>query len=1191
MKLTGLISHDRESIGSSKDKLKVQDNIPSSSNDSIASSMASSHLETSNPRHVPTRNITESSMEKLMRVMEEAEKYDIDDKTKSRNSTNTKSSPGSLEPRPQVDKMRRLKNMISAIDMNFKHNDKITDTPIANSGEARRKASVHELGSQPLSRTNSQTLGVEDLELERFPSAFDKSETDTSSPNTLSNQEDTPSSISQIAYNPSLSSNANSKTFASSSSRGQNMASTPSLRFSRTTTFTNETDNKIYNSPEVLTKTRAINRQRSKTLDASDLKKSSHKIIPSLPRFGSSKPPPVTGKTRSKTSRKYSSSSQDKTKTKTSRSNSNNNNNNACNIPLLRKARSNSGSSTSNKSSYASPRTSSGSFPSSDVTHGYNHITNNTTATSSSYSLSRRSSSIVNALSSFVNKRPSSSSSAKGVQASPKSQQHTLTLDDLPAVPDPISEDEPFETYLFRISNYGKFIGIILSLKNDPYKLKCLNYFLSNYFEFVDDPLDISLRKLLIFLELPKEAQQIDRLLTEFGNVYYKQQKEKFMDKCIWENEHQVYFIIFSLLMLHTDYFNPHNKIKMTKTEFIDLIHNDTYSDGNKMPIEILAYYYDNIVSKESPKFDIFANNDSSAIVSFDSHENTEIYSPTALIKNKFLANMTKPTDVNKKDEIDNDGYIPPAMLPLPPPMMNSTANASSTFFGNRPTSNSISSYFSHGNSSASGGGSNGNNMNGYFQDDINVYDRILNDELNNVSLNGVVDKVYARNEFALNSKHFQTLNNTVMNISIETKYDKYLKTLKESRGGYLRIQPSQLHKLRLPSYEICKTDANDPCYYLKIIQMGDIQDYIEPSPTPQGPSSYNSNSDSNRIFSLGSSSRDKWRDKFAIVTTCGLIICDKKKSFHIQEPDIVMNKINGENNYIIDFKFHKTEIVSVYSLYAEKVKNEDDTDSEDLKDGGTSDYDEESLINDYEDRTTGRNSEFDDKNINAMNLEKELEDELDGDDTSDFDENSLYIWTQYGKFIWKCENEYERDNWINALNSIACLDGCLKEIACICNTLVIQTKQNYDDRYKEVQENKLEVVKMFKQEEKKMNMYRKCVPICVKTRREMIQHIKQLAVKMEWYDFEIKRDTIYMTILRLVMKEHLPVKENSFVEEQSPVKEHAFVEELDGSEKEEFDKIYLKSELESEDNEDEGNEDGGNESDISDTLSFITFN
>ncbi|KAG0655282.1 hypothetical protein C6P44_000396 [Monosporozyma unispora] len=1174
MKLKGLIRHDKESTRSPKEKLKEKDATSSSLNYSTTSSI-SSYIESNDSRTVSNGSKTESSVDKLMRVMEEAEKYDSDDKTKTGNHSNVKSTPESPIPRPQSGKMRRLKNRINAIDMNFKNNDKNTDTPIDDSSERRRQASVHELRGESLSRTNSETLTVGDLILERFPSALDKSMTDDSNTGSYPNSGDTPNAISGVATNSSLNSNLNSKTVTNSPCRKENMASTPSLRFSRTGTFTRDNDNKVYNKPDTLPKVRAINRQRSKTLDASDLKKSSHKIIPSLPRFGSSKPPPVTGKTRSKTSRKYSSSQQDKNKKKTSRANSNNNN--VGTIPLLRKARSNSGSSNSNKSSYTSPRTSSGSFPTSDVPHGSNHITNNTTAASSSYSLTRRSSSIVNALSSFVNLRSTSSSSTKGPQASPKFQQHTLSLEDLPPVPDPISEEEPFETYLFRISNYGKFVGIILTLKNDPYKLKCLNFFLKNYFDFLDDPLDISLRKLLIFLELPKEAQQIDRLLTEFGKIYYQQQRENFIDKCIWENEHQVYFIIFSLLMLHTDYFNPHNKIKMTKTEFIDLVHNDTYSDGNKMPVEILGYYYDNIISKESPKFDCFTSIDSSAIVTFDSHENTEVYSPKDLIKNKFLANMAKRIDLNKKDEIDNEGYIPPAMLPLPPPMMNNTTSTPTTFFGNRPTSNSISSYFSHGNSSGSGNGSNGNNMTGYFQDDINIYNRILNNELKDVSLNKVVDKVYIKNKFALNSGYFELLNNTIMNTGNENKYDKYLKTLKESRGGYLKIQPSQLHKLRLPSYEIYKEDSNDPSYYLKIIQMGDIQDYIEPSPTPLGPVKHNSNSEGNRIFSLGNSDKDKWRDKLAIVTTCGLIICDKKKSFHMQEPDIVKNKMNGESNYIIDFRYHKCEIISLYSLYAEKVKNNEEDDDEDgNKTWENDNFDEESLIRDYEDSAKVTRSETEDRNINDINLEKELayEDEFDEDDTSDFDENSLYIWSQYGKFIWRCENEYERDNWINALNSISCLDGCQNEIDCVNSTLVSQMKQNYHDRYKEVQENKLETVKMFKQEEKVMNFYRKCVPICLKTRREMVQNIKQLAVKMEWYNFEIKRDTIYMTILRLVMKEHLHEEEHYEEEEKE---EEANNEDKQSSKHNE--------------GTEKQRENYGNESDLSDSLSFITFN
>lgn len=103
-----------------------------------------------------------------------------------------------------------------------------------------------------------------------------------------------------------------------------------------------------------------------------------------------------------------------------------------------------------------------------------------------------------------------------------------------------------------RISNYGKFIGIILTLKNDPYKSNCLNHFLSKYFDFVDDSIDISLRELLIFLELPKEAQQTDRLLTEFGRIYYKQQRAKYMEKWTIVFEGNKFFSLGSI--------NPNNE-------------------------------------------------------------------------------------------------------------------------------------------------------------------------------------------------------------------------------------------------------------------------------------------------------------------------------------------------------------------------------------------------------------------------------------------------------------------------------------------------------------------------------------------------------------------------------------------------------------------------------------------------------
>lgn len=1294
MKLKGLIRPDKKNIINTHnkdvhDETINQKNVGSKPHKNIFIVDDNDHIinsDDSKAIHSTSTNLkqkAESPVEKLIKIMEEAEKYDTDDQFRS-------SIPSSddFKLKQQNETINPLTNKFNKLDINCEdnkhiqndfHTNQMLDSSIENGESLKKEASVYELNGDALSRITSEILLLNDYNLEKFPSVLSTYKTnspgssnkynrDSGNGDTDDNSSNISSSNSRMSTDPVISFNRD-RTIPDSPLKKENISSTHSLKFSKTTTtfmkekdnVTSNNNNKIYTIDNLLKK-RGINRQRSKTLDTSDLKNATSKMFPSVPKFSSNKPPPVSGKTRSKNvARRLSLSSHDKNKNKSKHSQGGNNSNtNTITSHIVRKIRSNSNSSNSNKSSYISPRTSSGSFTTSDIQQQCDNSNNSTNSnnmvTNSAYSLKRRSSSIVNALSSFVNLRSSSSLSDKGPQLSSNFQQYALTLDDLPAVPEPNKDDESFEKYLFRISNYGKFIGIILTLKNDTYKLNCLNYFLSNYFDFLDDPIDISLRKLLIFLELPKEAQQIDRLLTEFGKIYYKQQRTKYMEKCIWENEHQVYFIIFSLLMLHTDYFNPNNKIKMTKTEFIDLVHNDTYSDGNKLPIEILAYYYDNTISKESPKFDCFLSRDTNAIISFDSIENTKMYSPKDLIKDGCLFNMSKQLKMNKREEDDAGGYILPPTIPLPSALIESnTINTSTSFFSNRPTSNSISSYFSYGNNGGSANNSginyNSNSTGGYLQDDINIYKKILMDDLRDVSLDKFVNKIYSRNNFALDSEYFQILNNTnasnIVNSSYSNNiyntlmernygnlYDKYLKLLRVSRGGYLRIRKAQLYKLRLPSYEKYhqgdvkkgndkeNSDNNEvendkdkdaQCYYLKIIQMGDIKEYIEPGSKQSGSLRGRSNSEGNKLFSLGSNSHNndkfnRWKNKFVIITTCGLIICDKNKSFNIQEPDIVKNQLNGEYNYIIDFKYNKCELLSVYNLFAESVKNNFDYEEENEtvanntgntnQNNGGHGYsmDDELFINDYKDNVIknlhGRNinEKNDDDNddtckCDVMNMRASQNGEEDNNNQEEgsyndqdddynylkeFDENTFYIWSQYGKLIWRCENKYERDNWIDSLNLMACIDGCQYEISCIDNTLLSQRKQKFDDRYKEIQENRLETVKLFKEEEKLLNLYRQCVPICLKTRKELIQNIKQLAVKMEWYDFEIKRDTIYMMILKCL------IPDKSFKEESRVNGNDDDINDGSNRKDNQEEKIINCYE---------------DASDISDSLSFITFN
>ena len=252
----------------------------------------------------------------------------------------------------------------------------------------------------------------------------------------------------------------------------ENMSSTHSLKFSKTTTtFMRDKDstttataatnsgsssnnnNKIHPIDNLLKK-RAIDRQRSKTLDTSDLKNSTtNKMFPSVPKFSSNKPPPVSGKTRSKNiARKLSLSSHDKNKNKNKYNQSGNSSTiNTITSHVIGKIRSNSNSSNSNKSSYISPRTSGGSFTTSEIQQQYessnNNPSGNNMVSNSVYSLKRRSSSIVNALSSFVNLRSTSSSSDKGSQLSCNLQQYTPTLDNLPTVPEPYNDKASFKNF------------------------------------------------------------------------------------------------------------------------------------------------------------------------------------------------------------------------------------------------------------------------------------------------------------------------------------------------------------------------------------------------------------------------------------------------------------------------------------------------------------------------------------------------------------------------------------------------------------------------------------------------------------------------------------------------------------------------------------------------------------------------
>lgn len=807
-------------------------------------------------------------------------------------------------------------------------------------------------------RTKSASLSPGNFVLEAFPT------TDNTGKNN-NNQLIDNYSLSRISTN---SSTGSSTRFLQPSKRNT-MNSQTSLRFgnvSRYSTVESIDDLNAGSSVVSFQKKRSINRQRSRTVDASDLSDSHISNIPYLHKTRGSMKTKISG---IQSGRSHSSSLSEKGPLRNS---------------MLPKSLSQSQLEATSiaKTSYEgtrSPRLSGGAIP---VLPPSFHLNG---ANNSAYSVSRRSSSIVNTLSNFVNMRSSSFSSNKqpGIQLMKRS----VTLDDFPPVESP-KHDEPYDSYLKKLSPFKKFIAVSLCSKDDPYKIDCLSYYLTNYFNFANDPLDIALRKLLVFLELPKEAQQIDRLLTVFGKVYYKQQAQEYGLRNIWKNENQVYFVVFSLLVLHTDYFNANNKHKMTKHEFVDLVHGDIESDGDQIPIEILQYYYDNIVCKESPIYDINSCIDNKAS-SEETIGSSEIYSPIDIVKSKLL--------IGKYNNGSND-YTQVQPPPVP------------SVLGNRSASNSISSYFSHATSSTSG-----KDNPSLLQDDIDIYQQIFSDNVKQFSLGMQVENQYNGSDYNVE-------------LNTKNKYDKYFKVLIELKGGYIRLPISYMPKVQLPPFQILNEDTCSEFYYFKILQMGEIQEYAP------------------KRFSL---TGNRWKPRLVILTSCGIFIYDKKK-IDFGTPEIIRDTDTGESNFIIDFK-SGAEILSGCGLLAE---------------------------------------------------------------LSDVAENEITICGQYGKMVWRCENKNETVNWIDSINFLGCLDGIHIDLNTLKNTIVTLKKYNIKERYKKLTVARQDKIIKFNNYEKIMTLYYQSVPISLRTRNDMVINIKQLAVKMDWTIYEIKRNKTYLIIL-----------------------------------------------------------------------------
>ena len=95
----------------------------------------------------------------------------------------------------------------------------------------------------------------------------------------------------------------------------------------------------------------------------------------------------------------------------------------------------------------------------------------------------------------------------------------------------------------------------------------------------------MSIRKMLMEVELPKETQQIDRLLAGFADRYYE------CNPGILASTDETTFVAFSILLLHSDTHNKNNKRKMTKLDYFK----NTQQGPVQVSTDILDCFYDNI--------------------------------------------------------------------------------------------------------------------------------------------------------------------------------------------------------------------------------------------------------------------------------------------------------------------------------------------------------------------------------------------------------------------------------------------------------------------------------------------------------------------------------------------------------------------------------------------------------------------
>ncbi|KAJ4551408.1 hypothetical protein HRR78_004085 [Exophiala dermatitidis] len=169
-------------------------------------------------------------------------------------------------------------------------------------------------------------------------------------------------------------------------------------------------------------------------------------------------------------------------------------------------------------------------------------------------------------------------------------------------------------------------MATILCKNGDDFSKTCLRKYMRG-FSYFGESIDMAIRKMLMEVELPKETQQIDRLLAGFADRYYE------CNPGIFASTDETAFVAFSILLLHSDTHNKNNKWKMQKQDYVK----NTQQGPVHISSDILECFYDNVCYTPFIHFE-----DEIAV---HSHRLTAPKPKKSLIRTRSLESLRGPVD------------------------------------------------------------------------------------------------------------------------------------------------------------------------------------------------------------------------------------------------------------------------------------------------------------------------------------------------------------------------------------------------------------------------------------------------------------------------------------------------------------------------------------------------------------------